>query len=107
MAGAPVNISAHTEGKVGTLRLEGRFTFESHQPFRGASAPLLTAEGLERIELDLSGITYMDSSSLGMLLLLREKAEAKGMKVILLRPSPTVLGILKVVHFSRLFEIVE
>lgn len=102
-----MNLSSHIEGKVGTLRMEGRFTFESHQPFKSATAPLLGAPDLERIELDLSAITYMDSSSLGLLLLLREKAEAKNIKVVLVRPSPTVMGILNVVHFSRLFEIVE
>lgn len=101
-----MNFSTHTEGQTGVIKLEGRFTFEAHQEFKAASTPML-AQSLLAIHLDLSGVAYMDSSSLGMLLLLREKAEAKGIKVVLLRPSPSVLAIIKVVQFGKLFEIVE
>lgn len=101
-----MEFSTHTDGMTGVVKLEGRFTFEAHQEFKGATTPLL-AQNLGAIHIDLSGVSYMDSSSLGMLLLLREKAEAKGMKVVLLRPSPSVLAIIKVVQFGKLFEIVE
>lgn len=89
------------------LKLEGRFTFESHSAFRMATQELLDAEETSEIVLDLSGLSYLDSSSLGMLLLLRDKSEARGLKVALLNPSPAVAGILKVVQFGKLFEIRE
>jgi anti-anti-sigma factor len=94
------------DGKA-TLRMDGRLTFEHHREIKDAAYPLLEKEEVRVIQLDLSGVTYMDSSTLGMLLLLREKADAKGMKVTLLRPSSSVMTILKVVQFDRLFEIVS
>ncbi len=89
------------------LRLEGRFTFESHSVFRAVTQALLDAPETREITLDLSGLSYLDSSSLGMLLLLKEKADPQGIPLILLKPSPVVMGILKVVQFGKLFEIQE
>jgi anti-anti-sigma regulatory factor len=40
-----------------------------------------------------------------MLLLLRERAQARGMQVVLSRPTPPVAAILQVVQFGKLFEI--
>lgn len=93
------------EGSVATLRLDGRLTFERHRDFKEQAYPLIDNPEVRTIELDLGGVTYMDSSTLGMLLLLREKADSKGIRVRLLKPGPSVTNILKVVHFDRLFEI--
>jgi anti-anti-sigma factor len=97
----------HTDAQPGVLRMEGTFTFEAHSAFKTATSGLLETPGLPAIILDLSAVTYMDSAALGMLLLIRERAEAKGQKVILSRPSPTVMTILQVVQFGKLFEIRE
>jgi anti-anti-sigma factor len=99
----------HTQSHEGTttLTLEGKFTFECHGPFKDAAYPVLQAPGMKALHLNLAAVSYMDSSSLGMLLLLREKAEAVGIKVRLERPSPNALSILKAVQFGKLFEILE
>lgn len=102
-----MNFSTHLEGTVGTVRLHGRFTFEQHQAFKTATTHLLEAPGLTQITLDLSGVSYMDSSSLGMILLLRERAENQAARVVLSRPSPSVQAVLKVVHFGKIFQIEE
>lgn len=97
----------HSDPQSGVLRMEGTFTFEGHGLFKAATAGILEAGSTPAVILDLSGVTYLDSAALGMLLLLRERAGAKGMKVVLHRPAPTVLTILQVVQFGRLFEIRE
>ncbi len=101
----PMNITTSREGQAITVRMEGRLTFEHHQSFKTTVYPFLEEEGVKEVIIDLGGVTYMDSSSLGMLLLLRERAETKSIKVALRRPSPSVTTILKVVQFDRLFEI--
>lgn len=90
-----------------TLALEGKFTFDCHVAFKEAAYPLLDRPDVKAIHLNLSAVSYMDSSSLGMLLLLREKAETHHKKVRLERPSPNVMAILKAVQFGKLFEIQE
>jgi len=101
-----MTFTIQTDPQHGLLRLEGTFTFDGHAAFKAATTEALDA-GHPAIALDLSGVSYMDSASLGMLLLLREKAQAKGVKVVLSRPSPTVLTILRVVQFGKLFDIQE
>lgn len=89
------------------LRLEGTFTFDGHARFRDVTQAMLEEATGDRIVLDLSGLAYMDSSALGMLLLLKEKAEMRGLKVVLAKPSGAVMQILRIVQFGRIFEIQE
>ncbi len=101
-----MTFTIQTDPQNGILRLEGTFTFDGHPVFKAATAAALEA-GHPSLVLDLSEVSYMDSASLGMLLLLRERAQAKGMQVVLSRPSPTVMTILRVVQFGKLFDIRE
>lgn len=102
-----MTLSIQSDPQANVLRMEGTFTFDAHAEFKTASLGLLEARGGHDVILDLARVTYMDSAALGMLLLLRERADAKGVKVVLHQPSPTVLNILRVVQFGKLFEIRE
>lgn len=100
-----MKVVAQVQGTTGMVRLEGRFTFEGNQAFKAATDPLMETPGLVQIHLDLGAVSYMDSSSLGMLLVLRERAQAKGQTILLVKPSPCVYAILNVVQFGKLFQI--
>jgi anti-anti-sigma factor len=63
-------------GGAATIALSGRFDFSAHQAFREACAAALDAAQIGELKVDLAGVDYLDSSALGMLLLLREKAQA-------------------------------
>ena len=54
-----------------TLRLKGRFQFDSHREFRSAYEPYIEDPAARVVVVDFSGVDYLDSSALGMLLLLR------------------------------------
>jgi anti-anti-sigma factor len=97
--------TSQIDGDTGTIRLEGRFTFESHPAFKACTQQVLLASELRRLVLDMEAVTYMDASSLGAVLLLREATEARFMQIALQRPSQTVLKLLRVVQFEKLFEI--
>ena len=55
-----------------TIKVNGRFDFSSHQEFRDAYEKV--ASSVDTYNVDLSGTSYLDSSALGMLLLLRDHA---------------------------------
>jgi len=57
------------------------------------------------IIIDLSECNYMDSSALGMLLLLLEKLNNDDEKVIIRNPSDVVKKILEISRFDLLFTI--
>jgi CheY-like chemotaxis protein/anti-anti-sigma regulatory factor len=73
-----MQIASAVEGNKATLSLNGRFDFHSHRDFRAAYEGALGESGIREIEINFSAVDYLDSSALGMLLLLREKAEATG-----------------------------
>jgi len=100
-----VKCTTQIENSKGVLKLEGRFTFEAGADFKAQSHSLLEQAAVTELQVDFGGITFMESSALGILLLLREKAEAKGARVALLNTSPAVRSILDAVQFGKLFEI--
>ena len=100
-----MNITVATAGPVGIINMNGRFDFNAHRAFKEAYDPLLQQKGVSSIEIDLSGVEYMDSSALGMLLLLRERSETEGKTVALVRPNNTLLQILDIANFKKLFAI--
>lgn len=100
-----MQFASQIDGDTGTIRLEGRFTFESHPAFKACTQQVLLAPELRRLVLDMEGVTYMDASSLGAVLLLRETTETRFMTIALRRPSENVLKLLRVVQFEKLFEI--
>jgi anti-anti-sigma factor len=88
-----------------TLALEGRFDFNSHRDFRGAYDGLLGDPGVREIVVDFAKVDYLDSSALGMLLLLREKSESGGKSIVLTGLQGTVKQVLEIANFQRLFTI--
>jgi anti-anti-sigma factor len=91
------------DGKALTISINGRFDFAAHQEFRDA---------YERVDgkpreyiINLAGASYLDSSALGMLLLLRDHAGGDHAKVKLVNSSADVRKILAISNFNKLFEI--
>ncbi len=87
----------------GTLGLAGRFDFNSHRDFRDAYETLLKTEGIRTLEVNLSRVEYLDSSALGMLLLLRERATERNVTISLTGCTGTVKQILEIANFNKIF----
>ena len=100
-----MKFTSRIEDLTATIGLDGRFTFEAHPAFKACTREAMEAAGLETLVLDMEKVTYLDASSLGMILLLREAAEARKVTIVLHRPSEAVMNLLEVVRFERLFKI--
>ncbi len=92
------------DGKKVQINISGRFDYKLSQEFRDTYRHIPGQEGVAYY-VDLSDTDYMDSSALGMLLLLREHAKCRGGAVFIERPSEQVGSILKVANFEQLFTI--
>jgi len=88
-----------------TIDIIGRFDFSAHRGFKEAYDPQLGNGDISTITINLSAVDYMDSSALGMLLMLRDRALAANKTVILSRPNRTVTQILDIANFTKLFKI--
>lgn len=100
-----MQITVEKKGETARLALNGRFDFSSHREFRHACDEALRTPGIKEIEADFSRVDYLDSSALGMLLLLREKAQSANLKVSLTHCTGLVQQVLDVANFQRLFTI--
>ena len=60
------------DGNLAVLQLNGRFTFDGHRIVRDAYKNAIEPPAISAIQVDLGAVDYIDSSALGMLLLLRE-----------------------------------
>jgi len=87
------------------LRLSGRFDFKAHREFREAVDSLLAQAGSRGVQVDLAEVTYLDSSALGMLLMLRDKAKAASKEVALVGVKGSVRQVLDIANFAKLFSI--
>ncbi|AHG40239.1 anti-anti-sigma regulatory factor [Pseudomonas syringae CC1557] len=90
------------DGRQLTLFVEGRFDFDAHQGFRAAYEEY--PQDLDYV-VDLRGTHYLDSSALGMLLLLRDHAGGDKSKVRLINCTSDVRTILTISNFSQLFQL--
>jgi anti-anti-sigma factor len=84
-----------------SLQLGERFDFSIHREFHDAC---LGAGRVARSYLiDLADVTHMDSSALGMLLLLREHAGADHADIRIVNAGTELRGTLRVAGFDKLF----
>lgn len=63
--------------------------------------------GSSNAVVDLSGVTFIDSTGLNFLVGLRRVAQGRGGSVTLRRPSPACLRLLQVSAFDQVFDIGE
>ena len=98
-------MSFDTKMESGVLQIKicGRFDFSVHKQFRDATNQVLSS--VKKIEVDLSAADYLDSSALGMLLILRDKVAGNKDSVVIKGATTDVKKILQIANFDKLFTI--
>ena len=91
------------DSKVITIDISGRFDFSLHQEFRQVYEH--TPGAAVQYIIDLSHTEYLDSSALGMLLLLREYAGGDQANITIVHCRPQVKKILTIANFHQLFHL--
>ncbi|MCW9053050.1 MAG: STAS domain-containing protein [Motiliproteus sp.] len=92
-----------SDGKTLNISIIGRFDYSVHKEFRNAYSDHTNSR--IAFKVDLRKAEYMDSSALGMLLLLKEHADKCQGSVSLHNPQPTVRKVLEIANFDRFFPI--
>ena len=98
-----INTTVSETGNKVTISVVGKFDFQLYDEFRASYAD--TAGNGVGYVVDLSDTEYLDSSALGMLLLLREHAGGESSSIEITQASPEVRKILDVANFGKLFKI--
>lgn len=92
----------HSEdGDEVTVAVAGRFDYRIYDSFKASYS---SVADISKINVDLSKTEYMDSSALGMLLMLREHV-GNAVSILLVNPPPGVFRVLSIANFDKLFAI--
>ncbi len=86
-----------------SITIDDRFDFSLHQQFRDAYIDC--AKSGVNVVIDLTKTSYMDSSALGMILLLKDHVEKLSGTLKIVKPNDAVYKILEIAQFHRLMPI--
>lgn len=88
-----------------TIRLPERFDFSFHKNFNAAYEPMLIEQSLKELELDFNQVMYLDSSALGMMVLLAKKFSGTRVSLTISGARGTAKDIIEMANLAKLFEI--
>lgn len=103
--GLPMAIDVRIRDGLACIAMSGRFDYKTWRNFTRSYAPLVDNAAVREIRVEMIKVDYMDSSALGMLLLLNERATAHNKPVVLRISSGFVLRVLEYARFSQFFNI--
>ncbi|VAW56963.1 Anti-sigma F factor antagonist (spoIIAA-2); Anti-sigma B factor antagonist RsbV [hydrothermal vent metagenome] len=96
-----ISLNVSSDNKIATISIIGRFDFSLHNEFRKSYKDVNLNSG--EYQIDLSSTEYLDSSALGMLLLLKEHAESQGNSVKIKGYNAEIKEILMIASFDKIF----
>ena len=88
-----------------TLYLTGEIDMSSAESIRDAALSAMYRHG-NTVHVDLSAVTFMDSTGLQALIALRRRVELSGGSLTLIAPTRVVMRIFDVTGVTPLFEII-
>jgi len=86
------------------LTIRGELDISTSSRLHQELADLLDA-GTERVEIDLSGVVFMDSSALSALVGAHDRANGRSQHLALVSPSPACTKVLGITGLDRIFEL--
>lgn len=98
-----VEFDAQVRGTVGVFRVVGEIDVASADEFGDRLLECLQRS--DSLEVDLGGMTFIDSSGLGALVRLRTEAEIAGKDVALVNVRSSTARLLKVTGLQGLFDV--
>ncbi|MBF0185005.1 MAG: STAS domain-containing protein [Magnetococcales bacterium] len=90
-----------------TVHVKGRFNFKMHGKFWDACLSISNHSVEKIIIVDLSEAEYVDSSALGMLLLLRDRLLKENKEIHIVNSKQHIKEIFLSANFHQLFHISE
>jgi anti-sigma B factor antagonist len=100
----PMEVSLEDVNGIKLLRVRGELTGHEKDTLVETFTDILGTPKA-RIVLDISGVSYMNSSGLGELVRMVGQANVQEARVILASPAPYISGILETTRLDRFFDI--
>lgn len=101
----PLSIVNDTVNGQPLVRVAGEIDLNSSPAFRTGLLSLLERKS-QLIILDLTGVTYVDSSGVGTIVEMKRRADRGGTKVVLFGLQPRVRSIFEITRLDKFLAIV-
>ncbi|MEW6164785.1 MAG: STAS domain-containing protein [Pseudomonadota bacterium] len=100
-----MQIELSATGGTLVMRLGGHFDFSTRNDFMARAEEAIARAETPEIRVDMGGLDYIDSSALGMLLMMRDKARKLDKSVSLAGAHGHVRQVIDTAQFERLFTV--
>ncbi len=95
-------ITTQTNNNVATIHISGSFDYKMRTEFRKAYADIPTGT---IYEIDFARVTSVDSSALGMLLVMREQTGGEQANISFINCKPEIRHLFQISQFKDLFQL--
>jgi anti-anti-sigma factor len=98
-----MSITVKLNGTVANIVLSGGIDYATQDEFKTANTEALSIEGVSEIHVDFSKATFLDSSGIRALLILKKETERSGKSLILMNCNEYLLEIFEIGGFNQVF----
>jgi anti-anti-sigma factor len=88
---------------VNVIRMPNRFDYSSGSEFNAALS--VAMDQYREVMLDCSGLEYIDSAGIGLLVMANKKVQAKNVKLMIINLHSAPKEILQLANLQKLIEI--
>ena len=104
LLGLMINVDPGIE-RVAEVGVEGELDLSTRGEFEETIKSLIDTGDARTVVLDLSKLTFMDSTGLRAMWVVRQHALAQHAMLVLRSPSPTVMRLLRMTRLHKVFQI--
>ena len=97
-----IEFNKNESSNMATVLIKGHFNFDMNAEFREVLD--CVSESKYGVTVDMSMVDQIDSSALGMLLLLREQCGGNNARIKIIKCRPEIHDVLKMANFQIIFD---
>jgi anti-sigma B factor antagonist len=101
-----MNLTRSTQGAVAVVHIGGDLIGEDNGPRVVEAAVQALQENIRTCVLDISGLRYINSSGIGVLITILTKFRNQGGEVYLMNPSDRIKKLLAITKLNAIFQTV-
>ena len=98
-----ITLRVNEDDAFGELLLRGEFDFSAARGVLDTAASALSGDSMRRLVVDLTDVSFIDSSGIGALVNIYRMSRANGCLAVLRDPTPATAAVLKLTAVDRLF----
>ncbi len=88
------------------IRLSGEIDIYTAQDFQKPVEALIE-EGVETIRLDMTDLTYIDSTAIGILIELKKASQEAGIDLVIVNPRKNIRKLLELTGVNKILKITK